>query len=140
MIVRAAWRPTFAPMKNEQAQFGARLRSALRHAGLGEGATELADLVSAHGGHAVSPQAAHNWIRGKAMPRRRNLKALAKALRVDAEQLYGDAPVSNRRVGEDGAAFSVSAHDQHAIDAYLALPAERRKVVRQLIGLLAQPG
>lgn len=138
--MQAGQRPTVAAMKSEQAEFGARLRSALRHAGLGEGSTELADLVSAHGGEAVSPQAAHNWIRGKAMPRRRNLKALAKALRVDPEQLYGDMPASGRRVSESGTTFAVNAHDQHAIEAYLALPAERRRVVRQLIGLLAQPG
>ena len=129
-----------APMKSEQAEFGARLRSALRQAGLGEGAKELADLVSAHGGEAVSPQAAHNWIRGKAMPRRRNLKALANALRIDAEQFYGDSPESGRRIRESGLAFSASAHDQHAIDAFLALPVEKRKVVRQLIVLLGQAG
>lgn len=125
-------------MKSEQAEFGERLRKALREAGLG-GATELADLVSVHGGEAVTPQAAHNWIRGKAMPRRKNLLALARALRIDPERLYGDAPAPDRRLGEEGAVLAPSAHDRHAIDAYLALPAERRRLVRQLIAFLAEP-
>ncbi len=123
-------------MKKEQAEFGGRLRKALRNAGLGEGSKELADLVSAHGGEALSPQAVHRWIRGHSIPKPHNMRALAKALRIGTEQLYGDPPRSAGRVNEDRPAWTASARDQHAIDAYLALPAERRRAVRELIDLL----
>ncbi len=121
-------------MKNEQAEFGARLRNALREAGLGEGSKELADLVSAHGGEALSPQAVHRWIRGQSIPRPENVRALAKALKIGPGQLYGDAKSSG--VGEERQTWTANARDQHAIDAYLALPVESRRVVRELIDLL----
>lgn len=124
-------------MMSEQAEFGARLREALKAAGLGEGARDLADLVSAHGGDAVTPQAAHNWIRGKTTPRRRNLRALAKALRIAPEDLYADEPL-DKRLGETGESFAVGVQDRHAIDAFLSLPAEQRKPVRELIHFLAR--
>ncbi|RXR04236.1 helix-turn-helix domain-containing protein [Pseudoxanthomonas composti] len=126
-------------MKKEQAEFGERLRKALRDAGLGEGSKELADLVSSYGGEAVTPQAVHNWIRGKAMPKPQNVRALAKALKLEAGQLYGETRRAGR-VAEERLGWTTNARDQHAIDAYLALPAERRKVVRELIDLLAEPG
>ncbi|WP_160170673.1 helix-turn-helix domain-containing protein [Luteimonas huabeiensis] len=114
------------------------MRQALKAAGLGEGARELADLVSAHGGDAVTPQAAHNWIRGKTTPRRRNLRALAKALRVAPEDFYADEPPGKGRLNETGESFAIGVQDRHAIDAFLSLPPEQRKPVRELIHFLAK--
>lgn len=125
-------------MKKEQAEFGERLRRALRKAGMGEGATELADLVSRFGGEVVTPQAAHNWIRGKTIPRRQNLRALSKALKISPEQLYGDSPESGKRVGEGRLAWTANPRDQHVIDAFLALPPKRRELVGELIAALGQ--
>lgn len=124
-------------MKSEQVEFGERLRRALRDAGIGEGATELANLVSKHGGGAVTTQAAHAWIRGHSMPRRRNLLALAKALKVEPALLYGEGQKADRRVADVRNTWKASAHDEHAIDAFLALSPDRRKLVRELIGFLA---
>ena len=126
-------------MKSEQVEFGERLRRALRSAGIGEGATELANLVAKHGGGAVTAQAAHAWIRGQSMPRRRNLLALAKALKVEPSLLYGETQKTDRRVADARSDWKASAHDQHAIDAFLALAPDRRKLVRELIGFLSGP-
>jgi transcriptional regulator with XRE-family HTH domain len=115
-------------MKTEQAEFGKRLRHALRNAGLGEGATQLADLVSAHGGDAVTVQAAHNWIHGKTMPRHANLKALARGLGIRPEQLYDDTPTS--LAGKTG---HISARDQRTINAFLSLPPKGRDAVGSLV-------
>lgn len=126
-------------MKSEQAEFGARLREALRKAGLGEESKELADLVSAKGGDAVTPQAAHHWIRGKTVPRRRNLRALAVLLKVTPEWLLGeDAGKTSNRVGEPRTRGLVGVHDQQAIDMYLSLPPARRELVRTLLRALAE--
>ena len=114
------------------------MRRALRTAGLSEGAKELADLVSEFGGEAVTPQAAHNWIRGKTMPRRSNMKALAKALKVSPEWLYGDPPETSRGIGEGRLPWTANARDQHIIDAFLALPPKRRKLVGELVAALTQ--
>jgi len=125
-------------MKTEQAEFGSRVREALRRAGLGEESKELADLVSAKGGDAVTPQAAHHWIRGKTIPRRRNLRALAELLDVSPEWLLGERPrLGRQRIGEARKGPLIGARDQQAIDAYLALPAPQRKLVRELVAVLA---
>ncbi|MDR0479055.1 MAG: helix-turn-helix domain-containing protein [Burkholderiaceae bacterium] len=125
-------------MKKEQAAFGEHLRRALRKAGLSESATELADLVSWAGGDAVTVQAAHNWIRGRTMPRRQNLKALAGALKISPEALYGDAPDAAELTA--GASIRANrapgARDRQTIDAYLALPPKRRRLVGELVAAL----
>lgn len=124
-------------MRSDQALFGECLREALRHAGVGEGGKELADLVVVHGGEAVSPQAAHDWIHGKKFPKPRNIKALAVALKVSTDQLLGlDATVP--RIGESRGSWGTNVHDQHAVEAFLALPGERRRLVRELIAELAR--
>lgn len=124
-------------MKSDQAQFGECLREALRYAGVGEGGKELADLVVAHGGEAVSSQAAHDWIHGKKFPKPRNIKALAVALKVSTDQLFGlHAPVL--RIGESRGSWGNNVHDQHAVEAFLALPSERRRLVRELITELSR--
>lgn len=126
-------------MKKEQAEFGARLREALRKAGLGEESKELADLVSERGGDAVTPQAAHHWIRGKTIPRRRNLRALAEMLSVTPEWLLGeDTGRTRSRIAEPARATTVGLRDQQAIDTYLALPAARRQLVRELLKALSE--
>ena len=126
-------------MKKEQAAFGSHLRRALREAGVPESATELADLVSWAGGDAVTPQAAHNWIQGRAMPRRQNLKALAAALKISPEALYGDAPDAAAGMA-DGLGRAPGARDRQTIDAYLALPPKRRRLVGELVAALGEKG
>src|SRR5690606_21379980 len=114
-------------MKSEQAQFGERLREALRKAQMPESAAELARLVPQYGGTAVTTAAAHRWIR-----------ALATLLRVPLDWLYGVG--SGRKVKEPKGQWQASAIDSHAVDAFFALDERRRKLVRELIALLGEGG
>lgn len=123
-------------MKSEQAAFGERLRAALKQAGASESPAELVKLLARFGGTPVSPQAVSGWLNGKSLPRQRNLRALAKMLRVDPVALqYGEE--SGRKVREKAQAWRIGAPDQLAIDTFLALPASQRKLVRELIDELA---
>jgi transcriptional regulator with XRE-family HTH domain len=124
-------------MNNEQTEFGRRLRAALKAAGLGESAVRLADLVSVHGGDAVSPQAAHSWIRGKAMPRPGNLKALARALGTRSDALYGELADAGQQAAAAGNFRTVTSRDQRTINAFLVLPPKQREAIRVLIESLA---
>lgn len=126
-------------MKSEQTAFGARLKTALRQAGLSESPAELIKLLARHGGVPVSPQAISGWLNGKSLPRQANMRALAALLRVEPHQLqFGNA--EGKRVKETkGAWVTGNALDQHAIDKFLAMPEARRKLVRQLIDELEQP-
>ena len=124
-------------MKTEQAEFGERLREGLQAAGMAESPKALADLVAARGGEAVTLQAAHRWIRGQSIPRRRTLRALADLIGVTPEWLLGEEPTTTRRIGEAKAGHGIDPRDRVALDAYLALPAARRKLIRELIQALA---
>lgn len=122
-------------MKTEQDAFSDRLRAALRQAGMSESPAELVRLLARFGGEPVSQQAISGWLNGRAMPRQANLRALAKMLSIEPQQLqYGD----DKRVRENRSEWRMNPHDQLAIETFLKLPAAQRKLVRSLIEELAK--
>jgi transcriptional regulator with XRE-family HTH domain len=122
-------------MKSEQEAFSQRLRTALRNAGMTESATELVKLLARFGGEPVSQQAVSGWLNGRAMPRQANLRALAKMLSMEPQQLqFGD----EKRVRENRGEWRMNPHDQLAIEAFLGLSAPQRKLIRSMIDELAK--
>ncbi len=123
-------------MKTEQDAFSERLRAALRQAGMSESPAELVKLLARFGGEPVSQQAISGWLNGRAMPRQANLRALAKMLSMEPQQLqYGDF---GRKVREARGEYRINPHDQLAIDAFLKLTGGQRKLIRSLIDELAK--
>jgi transcriptional regulator with XRE-family HTH domain len=122
-------------MKTEQDAFSDRLRAALRQAGMSESPAELVRLLARFGGEPVSQQAVSGWLNGRAMPRQGNMRALAKMLSIEPQQLqFGD----DKRVREARGEWKMNPHDQLAIEAFLKLPASQRKLVRSLIDELGK--
>lgn len=122
-------------MKTEQDAFSERLRAALRQAGMSESPAELVRLLARFGGEPVSQQAISGWLNGRAMPRQANLRALAKMLSLEPQQLqFGD----DKRVRENRSEWRMNPHDQLAIETFLKLPATQCKLVRSLIEELAK--
>jgi transcriptional regulator with XRE-family HTH domain len=118
-------------MRNEQSAFSERLRAALQRAGLGESPVELVRLLARFGGEPVSQQAVSGWLKGRAMPRQANLKALAKMLSMEPQQLqYGD---DGKRVREPRGEWRLDPRDQLAIEAFLQLPTAQRRLLRHVI-------
>ncbi len=125
-------------MSNEQIAFSERLRAALQRAGLGESPVALVRLLARFGGEPVSQQAVSAWLKGRAMPRQANLRALAKMLSVEPQQLqYGD---DGKRVRESRGEWRLDPRDQLAIEAFLQLPTAQRKLLRHLIDEFAKSG
>jgi len=60
-------------------------------------------------------------------------------LRIEPTILQYGPETSGKRLREQPAEFRVNAMDQHAIDAFLSLPANKRKLVRELIEQLLDP-
>ncbi|MBX3713373.1 MAG: helix-turn-helix domain-containing protein [Lysobacter sp.] len=88
-------------------------------------------LLARFGGEPVSQQAVSGWLKGRAMPRQANLRALAKMLSMEPQQLqYGD---DGRRVREAKGEWRLDPRDQLAIEAFLQLPTAQRKLLRHLI-------
>lgn len=124
-------------MRNEQLAFSERLRAALQRAGLVESPVELVRLLARFGGEPVSQQAVSGWLKGRAMPRQANLRALAKMLSVEPQQLqYGD----DKRVREARGEWRLDPRDQLAIEAFLQLPPAQRKLLRHVIDEFVKSG
>lgn len=123
-------------MDKEKADFARRLRAALQAAGIEASAAVLEKRFnSRYDGTPVTAQAISGWLSGRYLPKQDKLRVLAAIVGLDPYVLqYGGAP----RLGESKPAWpSMTPPDRSAIDAFLALPAPQRKLVRELVALLA---
>jgi hypothetical protein len=126
-------------MKDEKAEFSARLRSALKDARIEASPAVLEKRFnSRYTGAAVTSQAISGWLTGKAIPRQDKLRVLAALVGVDAHVLqYG----GRSRISEaKGAWEGLSPSERAMVDAYVTLAPPQRKLVRELVAALAEKG
>lgn len=126
-------------MKDEKAEFAARLRAALKDVGIEPSAAVLEKRFnSRYGGAPVTAQAISQWLHGKVIPRQDKIRVLAAIVGVDPYVLqYGGR---GSRIGETKTEWGeavISAQDRAMVDAFLHLPAPQRKLVRDLVAVLA---
>ena len=124
-------------MKDEKAEFAARLRAALKAADIEASASVLEKRFnSRYGGAPVTAQAVSQWLNGKVSPRQDKIRALAAIVGVDPHVLqFG----GKARIGEAKAewADSLAPQDRAMVDAFVHLPATQRRLVRELVAALA---
>lgn len=142
MFSRAwSWNLTSASM-NEKMEFAERLRSAMLAAGYPDRPAVLErEFNSRYWGRSVTFQAVSRWLGGKSIPSQDKLQVIAQWLKVEPQALrFGDRAVSaireQRAQWEDPRFY----REREAIDAFLALPAEQRKVVRDVIKAFTRAG
>lgn len=126
-------------MKDEKAEFSARLRAALKEARVAASASVLEKRFnSRYAGAPVTAQAISGWLNGKAIPRQDKIRVLAAMVGMDPHELqYG----GKSRVGEGRPAWeAMTAPERAMVDAYLSLPAPQRKLVRELVAALVEKG
>src|SRR5690554_3778364 len=91
-------------------------------------------------GSPVSFQAARRWLLGEAIPTQDRLQVLAEWLDVDPHWLrFGEklsGSVTQQRKRWDA---KMSPEERHAIEVFLQLPPEKRKMVGEIIHALAKP-
>lgn len=127
-----------AAMTSEQTAFAKRLVAALEAAGIEASPAVLEKLVPRNGGENVTSQAISGWLGGKHTPKKANIRALAKIVGLPPHELeYG---ASSKGVRETHVAWPehVRGHDRLAFEEFLLLPEVQRKLVRELIAVLAQ--
>jgi len=128
-------------MKDEKAEFAARLRAALKDAGIEASAAVLEKRFnSRYRGTPVTAQAISGWLSGRYMPRQDKIRVLAAIVGIDPHVLqYGGG---KGRVGEvkAGWAEAMGPQDRAMVDAFLSLPAPQRRLVRELVAALAGSG
>lgn len=124
-------------MDKEKVAFAARLRGALEAKGI-----EASPVVvekrfnSRYEGAAVTQQAISGWLNGKSIPKQDKLRVLAALVGMEPYELqYGGKP----RVGEGKLnwAEGMATQDRLMVDTFLHLPSPQRKLVRDLIAMLA---
>ena len=127
-------------MKDEKAEFSARLRAALKEARIEASPAVLEKRFnSRYEGAAVTSQAISGWLNGKAIPRQDKLRVLAALVGMDVHVLQyggGRARVSDVRGTWEG----LNPAERAMVDAYLALAPPQRKLVRELVAALAEKG
>jgi len=126
-------------MRSEQTAFAERLRAALESAGIEPSPAALVKLLARQGANNVTPQAVSAWLGGKHLPKQENLRALADIVGMEPHLLAFGGP-SFQGVRDEHTAWPdrVRAHDRLAFEAYLTLPEPQRKLVRELIDMLAE--
>ena len=124
----------------EKTEFAQRLRDAMVAAGYPDRPAVLErEFNSRYWGRSVTFQAVSRWLRGEAIPSQDKLQVLADWLRVEPQALrFGEraamAVREQRGRWEDPQFYP----EREAIEAFLALPAAQRKVVRDVIMTFAQ--
>jgi transcriptional regulator with XRE-family HTH domain len=125
------------PTQKEKTAFSERLRHALhRREPAVSGPTRLAAQFSLrYLGAGISPQTAHKWLTGRAIPTPDKIATLAAWLGVSAHWLhYGPAPDLPFGAGPAvGDAYPVSSEALVLASRIDALPTHRRQLVRQLV-------
>lgn len=128
------------PTIEEKSAFSKRLRLALRrNQEAVEGATDLAVQFSLrYSGPAISPQTAHKWLNGRAVPTEDKLVTLSEWLNVDKHWLhYGPSPEkpeggvkANARKAGSGKPSSEVTELAQKIQA---LPPHQRYLIEELV-------
>ncbi len=128
-------------MSDEREEFSKRLAAAMRAAGEEPRPSVLfRQFNSTYSGRSVSFQTASRWLTGKSIPEQDKLQVVAALYGMLPQTLrYGDK--ASGKISERRAAWpdALNAVDRATFDAYLALPAERRRLARDLIQALAGP-
>jgi transcriptional regulator with XRE-family HTH domain len=120
---------------SEAQRFSERLRSSMLAAGYDARPIILErEFNLRYWGRSVSFQAVRRWLRGEAVPTQDRLQVLAEWLGVDAHWLrFGEKLVM--AVNERPAQWNskLAPEEREAIEAFLALPPDKRKLFGQLM-------
>ena len=122
-------------MKTPQQQFAERLRTAIEKAGYkAEAAVLEREFNQRYYGKGVTLHGVNKWLKGLAIPRLDKIETLAKWLRISPEELTFGLEI-RQQIKEDRARWDdgIGFQEREVFEAFLALPAPQRKVVREVI-------
>ena len=126
-------------MADHRAEFSERLTAAMRKAGYEpRPGVLMKQFNSRFRGPSIRFQTASRWLGGQGIPKPDKLAVLADWLHVDRGLLgFGEKSrrASDRQVREERASYE----EDELIEGFRALPADHRKLVRELIDALKSP-
>ena len=116
--------------------FAARLRLAMKQAGLKASATHLADAFNLrYWGNGITAHAARNWITGVSLPKPDKLKTLSDLLQISPHDLFFGPDNSNLPLNEPLQTENLCMGDAQMLRYYLKLNTEHKKMVRHWVKL-----
>jgi transcriptional regulator with XRE-family HTH domain len=118
----------------EYEAFAARLRQAMKEAGLKTSATHLADAFNLrYWGEGITAHAARNWMFGVSMPKQDKLKALSEVLNISPQDLLFGPQKELHAVQETQVTDGMGMGDTEMLRQYLQLQPEHKRMVRQWV-------
>ena len=125
---------------NEKIEFSSRLRQAMANAGYATSPSVLEREFNLRWyGRSISNQAAWSWLNNKAIPTQDKLQVLAEWLKVEPEVLrFGEAVRHSVQEYRQRWSKSGGHLERETFDAFLQLPAQQRKLIREVILTFAQ--
>lgn len=120
---------------DEKAEFSQRLRKAIENAGYTVRPIVLErEFNTRYWGRSVTVQAVRRWLRGEAIPSQEKLQVLSDWLKIEPHVLrYGEQAVQPVREIQKKWDDGIGYQEREVFEAFLALPAPQRKVVREVI-------
>lgn len=120
----------------ESEAFAARLRHAMKEAGLKSSATQLADAFNMrYWGEGITPHAARNWMIGVSMPKSDKLKALGDVLQISPQDLLFGPTSPSLTVRETNQTSTLGMGDAEMLRQFMQLTAEHKRMVRHWVKL-----
>jgi len=124
----------------EKTKFAERLQAAMVAAGYEPRPAVLEkNFNSRYWGQSVTFQAVSRWLRGEAIPSQEKLQVLADWLKVEPHVLrYGEQALKTIRAKQKRWDEGMGYQEREMFEAFLALPAPQRKIVREVIQTFAK--
>ena len=122
--------------KPESEAFAARLRHAMKEAGLKASATQLADAFNMrYWGEGITSHAARNWMIGVSIPKQDKLKTLGDVLQISPQDLlFGPQPqyLSARATSQEQ---PLCMGDAEMLRQFVRLNTEHKRMIRHFVKL-----
>lgn len=125
---------------DEKMEFAKRLQAAMIAAGYEPRPAALEKGFNArYWGRSVTFQAVSRWLRGEAIPSQEKLQVLADWLKIEPHVLrYGEQAIKSIRAKQKRWDEGIGYQEREIFEAFLALPAPQRKIVREVIQTFAK--
>ena len=126
---------------DEKQEFAARLAAAMREAGYEPRVAVLEKQFNTrYMGRSVTYQGVARWLKGEAIPAQDKLQVLADWLGVEPHALrFGGQPARAIQERKKRWEHALSGPEREVLEAFINLPAEQKKIVREVIMAFARP-
>jgi len=127
-------------MSTSKKEFAKRLRAAMVRAGFEPKPAVLErEFNLRYWGPPVTLHGVRRWLLGETMPTADKLDVLSKWLKLDPNQLrHGEEPARQIREKQQRWETAIKQQERETFEAFLALPAPQRKIIREVIMAFAK--